>query len=380
MAPKRKQPGGASESGRPGFDKTKMKSFIESGPKMEGIFPKMFPKECVVCQRKDGLLRCGGCNVYYYCGREHQVSDRPTHKGTCKQLKEGKEAMEEAEARLRALETDYLETYAGRLWEVGPTRLYLYTMSKYGELLIRTWRRQGIEDALSVYVKLLHLNPTDQQDIHDIVPALYIRLGRDQEAYDFLKYWGLKSNDSLPEEQPFLGIKNADVFEGVDLWVGEHLQLTQASNVLLIKIRLLIGIQSVQRMRAHKASQGEDVAAMSGAAVLDWLRDDLRPFCGDIFERTPEVLGDDALLERKLSDVADDIMALFSAIHRYNIYFVAMLINPEEEDFGSERMGFHAPGSETEARLAFMRTYSAWCETDGAIQGLRNVLSKGLEE
>ncbi|KAK4233109.1 hypothetical protein C8A03DRAFT_19743 [Achaetomium macrosporum] len=357
-----------------------LREFLEAQPKIEGIFPKMFPKQCEVCKRKDGLLRCGGCSTYYYCGREHQVSDRPTHKGTCKQIKDAKAEMIEMESRLRADTPNYLETYAGRLWFWPPGRLYLYAVYNYGELLVRSWRRQGIEDALDVYLRLLQLNQADQQSVRDLIPSLYIRLGRDQEAYDFLKYWGLHSHDLLETEQPFLGVKNADAYEGVELWVHEDLPLAQAISVLLIKIRLLIGIQSVKRMKAWKASQGENVAAMSGREVLDWLRDDLRPFCGDIFEREPEVLGDDALLEEKLSTVADHVTTLLTAITSYNKHFLAILLSPEEADFGSERTGFHPPGSETEARLAFMRTYSAWCETDGAIQGVRNILSNAAAE
>ncbi|KAK3308390.1 uncharacterized protein B0T15DRAFT_550439 [Chaetomium strumarium] len=308
----------------------------------------------------------GGCNTYYYCGASTRPPTGQRTKEPASSSRTPRKRWETAESRLRARDPDCLETHAGKLCTASSGSA-------------PSWRRQGIEDGLKVYLKLLHLNHTDQQDVRDIVPPLYIRPGRDQEAYDFLKYWGLRDNDLGDKDQPFLRIKNADAYEGVEIWDHEILPLAQAINVLLIKIRLLIGIRSVQRMKAWKASQGEDVAAMSGAQVLDWLRDDLGPFCGDIFERAPEVLGDDALLDEKLSAVADQIIALLWAIKRYNVYFIAMLLNPEEKDFGSERTGFHRPGSETEARLAFMRTYSAWCETDGAIQRLRNIISKGLE-
>ncbi|KAK4103877.1 hypothetical protein N658DRAFT_419568 [Parathielavia hyrcaniae] len=350
---------------------------MESGPKIEEIYPKMFPKECEVCKRKDNLSRCGGCSVYWYCGRDHQASDRSTHKGTCNQIKGARTEMERLESELRADAPTYLEGYARRLWVFMPARDYLMAMAKYGELLIRSWRRQGIEDALDVYLKILQLNEGDNHGVRDVIPALYIRLGRDQEAYDFLKYWGFQFNNNLNKEMPYLGIKGADAVEGAELWTGKYLYLAHAVSVLLIKIRLLIGIQSVQRMKAWKASKGENVAAMSGAEVLDWLRHDLRPFCGDIFERAPEVLGDDALLEQTLSAVVDQISALFEAINRYNKYYLAILLNPEESDFESP-VEFCTMQSEEEALLAFKRTYSAWCETDGAVKGLRNMISNGL--
>lgn len=154
--------------------------------------------------------------------------------------------------------------------------------------------------------------------------------------------------------------------------------LTQAVCVALLKIRLLIGLQSVMRMRPWKASQGDNAGGMSGPEVLDWLRDQLRPFCGDIFEREPEVLGDDALLEAKLGAVADQIGTLVKAIFQYNGLFWVMLMSPEKAEFESERTCYHEPGSLGEARLAFMQTYSAWCETDGAIEGIRNVISDSI--
>lgn len=119
-----------------------LRAFVQGQPKVEGIFPKMFPKQCEVCKRTDGLLRCGGCGTYYYCGREHQVADRPTHKGTCKTLKTGKTAMDEQEAKMRADTPNYLETYAGGMWAWPPNLRYLLAAYSYGEFLVRSWRRR----------------------------------------------------------------------------------------------------------------------------------------------------------------------------------------------------------------------------------------------
>jgi hypothetical protein len=311
---------------------------------MEERFLKMIPKECGICKRKDGLLRCGGCSTYYYCSREHQVADRRTDKGTCKQIKDAKESMDAGEARLLAQNPNYKETFPGNLWQPIFGRLYLYTVYHYGETLLRSWRQQGIEDGLDVFLRLLQLNHADHQSVSDLVAPLYIRLGRDQEAYDFLKYWGLHFRGLLQPEQPFLGVKNADPYEGVELWANsESMPLAQAAIVMLIKIRLMTGLQSVKRMKEWKASKGENVAAMSGREVLDWLHDDLRPFCGDIFERDPDVLGNDALLDEKHSMVAEQIGTLFKAIGDYNPLYWASMLGPEEEDFASQKTGIHPP-------------------------------------
>ncbi|KAL2019152.1 hypothetical protein VTK56DRAFT_10024 [Thermocarpiscus australiensis] len=368
----------------PPINKAAMKAYIERLPKMEEHFPKMFPKQCEVCKRTDGLLRCSGCNTYYYCGREHQVADRATHKNTCKTIKSAKTKVDEEEAKLRAntaggdddTPPNVLDTQVGKLWLWRAARPYMTALQMYAEVLTRSWRQQGIEDALSVYLNMLRLNNGDNQGARYIIPGLYIRLGRDQKAYDFLKYWGLQFNSALDPDQTFLGIQGADATEGVDLWTGKYLFLTHAVCVQLIKVRLLIGLQSVQRV---KASSPGKYARMSGAEILDELRDQLRPFCGDILERTPEVLGDDDLIAKKLDGIYDQINKLFTAVSNYNKYFWPMLMQPEEKDLSFEPQ-MYTPGSPEEARNTIIQTYPAWCETPGAIEGVRNVMLMSIDE
>lgn len=53
--------------------------------------------------------------------------------------------------------------------------------------------------------------------VRDVAPALDLRLGKDQECYDFCKWWattGQEGNyDSGNLDNPYLDVKNADVFE-----------------------------------------------------------------------------------------------------------------------------------------------------------------------
>ena len=40
---------------------------------------------CKVCRRTDGVMKCGGCEIVTYCGRECQRLDwRTGHRQACK--------------------------------------------------------------------------------------------------------------------------------------------------------------------------------------------------------------------------------------------------------------------------------------------------------
>ncbi|KAG7288460.1 hypothetical protein NEMBOFW57_004812 [Staphylotrichum longicolle] len=340
---------------------------------MEQHFPKMIPKHCEVCKKTDGLLRCGGCKTYYYCGREHQTADRPTHRTTCKTIKDSRTKIEDEEAKIRARPAYDLEmpvnvlddpAHVGRLWTWQPVRPYLH------EMLIRSWRQQGIEDALAVYLEILRLNINDNQGARFLIPALYMRLGRNQEAYDFLKGWALHAA-GRPEtkelENPslmYLHVKNADPTEGVDLWTGRFLQLAFMSSIQLLKTRLGMGLDLILEYRkalppgAPIASPREILADVHG------------PYCGDIIERFAESLVNEDAITKKRDEVDEQLADLFVATAKYNEHFWPMMLQPAERDFSTRSLRYTF-GSREEAHLAFTYTYPAWCETPMALETLR---------
>ncbi|KAL2127663.1 hypothetical protein VTI74DRAFT_10334 [Chaetomium olivicolor] len=273
--------------------------------KAEEHYPRMIPKHCEVCKTTDNLLRCGGCETYYYCGRDHQLRDRPTHKTTCKTIKNSKATVREIEAKLRSgqvVPENVLDTEAGQLWRLGPVRPYLQAIFVQAETLVRSWRRQGIEDALDAYLKLLRLDRSDRQGARFLIPALYLRLGRDQEAYDFSKGWayqfrGTAEAKQLEDpDQAYLHVKDADATEGVELWTGSNfMQLPFVSSVALVKMRLVLSLEYVRDARS-KIPAGSPVPSVK--EILDPVRGD---WCGDIIERLPvEVFASDSsMLEKR---------------------------------------------------------------------------------
>ncbi|EAQ83175.1 hypothetical protein CHGG_10993 [Chaetomium globosum CBS 148.51] len=346
---------------------------------MEEHFPSMIRKQCEVCKKTDGLSRCGGCYTYYYCGREHQTSDRPTHKTTCNTIKGTKTRLDEEEAKIlaRSAGDDELPANAmelGRLWLFQSARPYLRALYEHGEMLVRSWRQQGIEDALAVYLKLLRLNTSDNQAARHLIPALYIRLGRNQEAYDFVKGWGLQFRGrpeakDLEPNQGYPHVKDADATEEVELWTGgRFLDLSFVSSLQLIKVRLLLGLQHLLQARAGLP---EGAPMPSAREVLAEVRG---KYGEDILDRMPEVFADEASIVKKQGELNEQLKELFTAVDKYNKHFWPMMLQPEERDFttGSQ---MYTHGSREEAHLAFSQTYSAWCETPMAIGMIRAAVS-----
>ncbi len=343
----------------------------------------MIPKQCEICKKVDGLLRCGACKTYYYCSREHQAADRPTHKTTCKTIKGTKDKIGEEEARLRArsagddgLPPNVLEAHGGRLWLWIPARPYLMAMFVHGEMLIRSWRQQGIEDALALYLDVLQKNTVDNQGVRHHIPALYMRLGRNQEAYDFLKAWGLQfmgrpEANALDDARPaYQRLKNADPTEDVNLWTGRFLDLALVSSVQLVKVRLLIGLQLLLSFRKgfpHEAPM---------PPARDILADVRGKCCDDIFDRMPERFADADLIAQACDKISRQLDELFVAVGEYNKHFWPMMLDPEERDLSAQSRGF-LQGSREEAHLAFTCTYSAWCETPMALQTVRAGFTAG---
>lgn len=74
--------------------------------------------------------------------------------------------------------------------------------------------------------------------VRDIVPGLMVRLNKDQECYDFIKWWAITGDDAHygwgDMDLPYLYIENADVFEPVDAFKLRFNGLGHAVSLLLL--------------------------------------------------------------------------------------------------------------------------------------------------
>lgn len=158
----------------------------------------------------------------------------------------------------------YFETDAGRFGLIDETRRYLLSRFRHADLLLYyfgstdgeytvTARVDILETVLAELLDMLRLSRADDLGAGIAIPSIYLALGRDQEAYDFIKWntiadiiWDPDGWNDL--DRPYLDLRGEDVLEErMGVWVSRSDQmLTFVVAVMLIKLRAIIDLLAMQ--------------------------------------------------------------------------------------------------------------------------------------
>ncbi|KAM5341968.1 hypothetical protein ACJ41O_014999 [Fusarium nematophilum] len=347
------------------------------------VFPsyKLQPKQCEVCHKKEGLLRCSGCQAVYYCGQEHQTSHRPQHKKPCTATKKARARYEKEEQDLRNHPPDMFfpgnvfETSVGHFWGIMETRDYM--RARYGlvDNLLQHFGQAGgraevVQAALGHMLDMMRLCRSDNMGLRYQIPALYIRLGRDQEAYDFMKWYATTGQqndyDWGDTDLPFLDVRDADIFEApLSGWTnGEYVDVSHVACIALIKTRVMLDLQACQD--ATKAFRGT-----IPQEIIDTIRGQL---VGSIVASRPDILlrGSDEI-DRLVESLAAQFVELFGSVDACNNYFWDLLIDDDPSEAIANRPNMYSPGSVEEACLTLGYLYPAFAETPKALAAIENI-------
>lgn len=310
--------------------------------------------------------------MIYYCCRDHQVSDRESHKEGCKAIKKARVNLEREEEAVRKIDDPWVgsnlfETQAGHFWGIHETRPYMRARFGLVDALLNHFdivgaRVDTVQTCLDHLKDMLRLCRGDNMGLRDIVPALLIRLGKDQEAYDFMKWYattGQQSNyDWGDTDLPFLDVVNADVFESPEgMWTRKFLNVGHALSVTLVKVRVLIDLRAIQN--ANKGLGG-----VIPQEIIDLIRGHLS---GNVIAtRRDIIVGTAEETARLIETIEGQIRTLYAAIDSNNKYVWRALFNAPATDL-TDRPSTYSMGSEEEATLAICQNYYAWAETPGAV-------------
>lgn len=341
------------------------------------------PRQCQVCHVRAGLQRCGGCKSVYYCGREHQASHRDSHKHACTHVRKALADLGREEDKLRSWYqgvasvpgADLFQVHAGHFWGITVARDYLKARYAVMDEILGHFRNaDAVGAALDHLTDMLRLcGEGDDLGLRNIMPALYLRLGRDQACYDFLRWWATEGrreevddddygwDDFDATAQPYLDVRGADVFESPRLL---KLELGSAACVMLIKVRMLLDLEHM--LNATRAFQGaapqEIIDAIRGQALVSSVVAARRDIIQASVERTEELW--------KL--VYGQVMILFKLITAYNPNFWRKLVDPHSGREG--RPNAYEPRSEEEIYVMVMYNCEAWRETPGAIEVIEKLI------
>ncbi|KAF2747428.1 hypothetical protein M011DRAFT_402188 [Sporormia fimetaria CBS 119925] len=331
---------------------------------------------CAVCQQHENLSRCGACKVVSYCGKEHQVQARATHKWFCNEVKRAQATLDNEDAKLRNIQGDVLTPdnplenprAIGHFWGIWETRPYMRARYALIEAQLKFNTRNAVEAATEHVMDLFRLCRSDNMGVRDLAPSLLLRLGRDQEAYDFCKWWATCDPDGKYDwgdlSLPYLSVKDADVFEPVDPFVGEFRSLSHGIAVTLIKIRLLVDLQALERAR-------EEAGPHVPQEILDSILQEAA--------NSPIVKENRKILERDqklyIEELKKQVKQMYDGVNKLNKYFWAAILHPTEKDL-TARPNYTSFGNRQEMQVQLRHWYNAWAETPGAV-GVIEELSKG---
>lgn len=327
---------------------------------------------CAVCKTTIQLLRCQACMVMLYCCREHQIVDRKSHKRECNAVKKSREDFENEERKLRTAPSDFMmpanvfQEGVGHFWGIYGTRPYMRARYAFVDNLVKIKTCDAVKTAFDHIMDMLRLCRSDNMGLRDIVPAIFIRLEKDQECYDFLKWYATTGSrgdyDWGDMDLPFLDVKDADVFEAVSEFIGEYSDLSHAVPLMLIKMRLLRIVKSLKN--------------------TDFLYDRLPP---ELIDSISKDIGGKILAKRKdilmskdqealIKKLEEQVHELFTFVKKSNKYFWPGLLDPAA--YLAAKPTEYSCGSEEHSQLTLQYNYDAFAETPGACDMIREFVQK----
>lgn len=320
---------------------------------------------CGLCSSKDHLLRCSGCKVMPYCSKEHQVAHRNDHKLACNAVRHARDHLKREEDALRAnpgdgfmLPADVFNTQVGHFWGIFGTRDYMRARHAFVTALGKIKTFDAAQTALDHVMDILRLNRGDNMAVRDAVPALLLRLGRDQDCYDFVKWWqtaGQKSDfDWGDMSLPFLNLKNEDAFESVEYLCGRWRSISHVSAITLLKIKLLLDLKSLRN------------SAFLDDQVPREIVDNIQRFV----PQSSIILTKKKMMDRSscvshIAKLSSQVDQLYATVETSNKHFWPALLNPKKHL--NTRVDMYSPGSLQEAQLILQQSIDSWIEIPGVL-------------
>lgn len=233
----------------------------------------------------------------------------------------------------------------------------------YVDALTKIKTRSAVQAAYDNTRDLLRLCRGDNMGVRELLPSLLLRLGRDQECYDFVKWYAddRPTYDWGDPSLPYLDIKDADVLERVDMFTGDSCKTCHSIAVTLIKIRLLLELQTLRdsKMIGTKVPQ----------EILDNVQGQLLSYALKINPMKRELLEDDDAFEQIRRKLKHQIAELHEFVNEANPHFWSALLNPGRNL--TAPLSAYSIGSYEEMQLYLQYSYDAWVETPGAIETIK---------
>ncbi|TPX10052.1 uncharacterized protein E0L32_001249 [Thyridium curvatum] len=198
--------------------------------------------------KTDKLLPCEGCKLVHYCGAAHQKEHQVEHKKACDAINKSRQVFQNEEAEILAPDNDsYFDVFCG-----FRTQAYIRARNAVADALLKINTSYAVEAALEHLQEMSRLCPGVNLGQRDIIPFLLLRLDREQECYDFIKWWTIIDDkehyyhshyNSLPLSSLYLHVHDSDVFESIDVFHASP-NLSHLVALTLLKTRLYLDFEA----------------------------------------------------------------------------------------------------------------------------------------
>lgn len=339
------------------------------------ISPLLSQPWCQVCHSQRNLHRCTDCRVVHYCSFEHLAADLQRHSRLCFAVEH---ARKEAEWVRREQLKDWAE---GHPWipdpSAFPTNSDLLVQNRFDYVyeLLRVRTSSAMEVAVHEIEDIESLYPNDHFDPE--LPALYLRLGRDQACYDYIKYCHNGSRRPLVSleqaasgQPPYSIMGQSDVFEGpddlYDTIAKKPYMLGHMISMALLKIRLLFKLRWCHNLVLLRRRLPAELLYQIRCHLI-----------------TPVVVHDRKLLHdfsngaslvSHIKNMQNHVLAALQLVHGTNKFVWPLLLQrgPREDS----NIDGYDPGTEEEAKWLLLFSYDSWAETPGALELLASKICR----
>ncbi|KAF6524831.1 hypothetical protein HZS61_010626 [Fusarium oxysporum f. sp. conglutinans] len=220
--------------------------------------------------------------------------------------------------------------------------------------ILQRGTRDASEAALERFNEMLRQDPTDPLGLRDLIPHVLLRLDREQECYDFIKWWA-RNGPEARSRSPFLNLHGANAFESLTKLSARvsNLSLSHLVALTLLKLRLYLDCESVYNFQQE--------------CILEFFEPD--PSFADV-DRPIGSLARNKMhstnfdrAETLISSLRSQYLELCREANAANSYFWEALIDDEP----CTPPPHYSPGSRQEAEQVVYQCRSAWQESEDAL-------------
>lgn len=94
------------------------------------------------------------------------------------------------------LPANVFETSVGHFWGIVDTRDYMRARFGHLDALLEVKTAEAVQTALDHLMDMHRLCRGDNMGLRNYTPFVLLRLGKDQESYDFMKWYATTGDDA----------------------------------------------------------------------------------------------------------------------------------------------------------------------------------------